>query len=249
VENSLLVSLSRQMALRREIDVVANNIANMGTNGFKAEGMTFAEFIMPVARDNTFPAGDRRLSYVEDKATWHDFGQGAQEITGNPLDVAIANENGFLVVQTPGGERYTRNGGLLLNNEGTLVTSEGHPVLTTNGAITFTTDDRDITIAQDGSITTAQGDRGRLRVASFPNPQTLVKQGSSLFSATEAPLDIEAASVRLKQGAIEKANVNSVGQMTRMIEIERAYQSLASLSEKTDQLRSAAIQRLAEIPS
>jgi flagellar basal-body rod protein FlgF len=249
VENGILVTLSRQMALRREIDVVANNMANINTNGFKASEMTFAEHIMPKARDNTFPRFDRRVSYVEDKSTWHNFGQGAQQITDNPLDVALASPNAFLVVQAPGGERYTRNGGLQLNNEGTLVTSEGYPVLTTNGAVAFTTDDGAITIAQDGSISTVQGDRGRLRVVTFENPQALASEAGTLFSSGEPAAEMEAAAVRITQGALEKSNVNAVATMSRMIEIERAYQSLASMSDRTDQIRSSAIQRLIDIPT
>ncbi len=249
MENSLLVGLSRQMALRREMDVVANNIANLNTTGFKADGMVFEEFMMPKARDNTFPRADRRLSYVEDKATWHNFSAGSMQITDNPLDLALAEPNAFLVVQTGAGERYTRNGGLQLDNNGTLVTDEGLPVLTNNGPIAFTTDDGDIHIAADGSISTAQGDRGRLRVVNFEQPQNLVKQGSSLYSANVAAQETPVEQVRIKQGTIEKSNVNAVGQMSRMIQVERAYQSLASLSQKTDEIRRTAIQTLVDVPA
>ncbi len=99
MENALLIGLSRQIALQRELDVVANNIANMNTTGFKADGSVFEEYLMPVARAEQFAAPDRRLSYVQDRATWHDFSQGPIQQTGNPLDVAIDGD-GFLVVQT-----------------------------------------------------------------------------------------------------------------------------------------------------
>ena len=76
MENASLIGLSRQMALRREMDVVANNLANLNTTGFKADGNVFHEYLMPVARSDWFTGGDRRMSYVLDRATWHDMGQG-----------------------------------------------------------------------------------------------------------------------------------------------------------------------------
>ncbi len=114
VENALLIGLSRQVALSRELDVIANNMANVGTNGFKARSARFNEFVMPKAKAEAFKPADQRLSYVIDKGTPLDLSQGAVEFTGNPLDVALKDDN-FLVVQTPAGERYTRAGSLVIN--------------------------------------------------------------------------------------------------------------------------------------
>src|SRR5882724_3403570 len=109
MENNLLIGLSRQMTLERQIDVISNNVANVNTNGYKADKSLFQEYLMPVAHADNFVGRDRVFSYVQDRATWRDLGQGATENTGNPLDVAI-DGNAFLAVQTPAGERYTRNG-------------------------------------------------------------------------------------------------------------------------------------------
>src|SRR5262245_10865643 len=117
MENALLIGLSRQVALQREMDVVANNIANLNTTGFKADGNIFQEYLMPVARSDRFTGPDRRLSFVLDRATWHNLGQGPVQQTGNPLDVAI-DSDAFLAVETPQGERYTRNGALQINSRG-----------------------------------------------------------------------------------------------------------------------------------
>ena len=188
MENSLLIGLSRQMALRRELDVVANNIANLNTTGFKADGAVFQEFLMPVARADQFQPPDRRLSFVQDRATWHDFGQGPVQQTGNPLDLAIDGD-AFLVVQTPRGERYTRNGALQLNAIGELVTSAGDRVLGDNGPITFQQQDREISISEDGTVSVREGNanidvtRGRIRLARFAQPQILQKDGASTFAA------------------------------------------------------------------
>ena len=117
MENMLLIGLSRQMTLERQLDVVANNVANVNTTGYKADKSLFQEFLMPGAHQDTFLGKDRRVSYVTDRATWRDYSQGAAEPTKNPLDVAIDGK-GFLVVQTPGGERYTRDGNLQINAQG-----------------------------------------------------------------------------------------------------------------------------------
>ena len=114
MENTLLVGLSRQMVLERQIDVVANNVANVNTNGFKADKSLFQEYLKTGAHEDNFVGKDRAVSYVLDNGTFKDFAQGPTEQTKNPLDVAI-DGRGFLVVQTAAGERYTRDGGLLIN--------------------------------------------------------------------------------------------------------------------------------------
>src|SRR5262245_8309425 len=152
LENLALVKLSRQIALHRELEVVANNIANINTTGYKADGSVFHEFLMPLARDGSFQGRDQRLSYVHDRATWHNFSSGPIRQTGNPLDVSIDGD-AFMVVQTPRGERYTRNGSLQLNATGQLVTQSGDPVLGDGGPIQFQSTDSNISINPDGTIT------------------------------------------------------------------------------------------------
>src|SRR5215471_19805364 len=117
MENALLIGLSRQMALQRELEVVANNIANINTTAYKADTAVFNEFLMPGASHGDFLGADRRLSYVHDRATWRDYRPGPLQQTNNPLDLAIDGD-AFFVVQTPRGERYTRNGALQLNATG-----------------------------------------------------------------------------------------------------------------------------------
>jgi flagellar basal-body rod protein FlgF len=256
VENTLLIGLSRQVTLRRELDVVANNIANLNTTGFKADQSVFEEFLMPVARANQFTPADRRFSYVQDRATWQDFSQGPVQVTGNPLDVTVDGD-AFLTVQTPRGERYTRNGALQINAAGELVTSEGFQVLGANGPIVFQRDDKDISISADGTISVREGQnanidsvRGRLRLAAFAQPQQLLKDGSSTFTAPAgmAP-EIAPATVRVVQGSLEKSNVRAVVEMTRMIDVSRSYTQIAALLQQQSELRRAAIDKLAEVPA
>ena len=254
MENAVLVGLSRQMALHRELDVVANNVANLNTTGFKGDGALFEQYLMPVARDNSFIGADSRLNFVQDRATWLDLGQGPIQQTGNPLDVALEG-NGFLVVQTPRGERYTRNGALQINNNGELVTSEGFQVVGESGPITFQNSDRDITINNDGSIrvregasATADSSRGKLRLVDFANPQQLKKDGSSTFQADANQQPRTATDSRVVQGAVEKSNVQGVLEMTRLIEVSRSYTEVANILQQQGEMRRESINRLAEVP-
>ena len=146
MENASLIGLSRQTALRRQLDVIANNLANVNTPGFKAERMMFEEYLMPVANMEMARQRDGNMSYVQDLATIRDYAAGTLVQTENPLDVAIQGD-GWFVVDTENGERYTRNGGFMLNAGGELVTSEGHPVMGEAGPIVFGTEDVDIAIA------------------------------------------------------------------------------------------------------
>ena len=258
MENAFLVGLSRQVALGRELDVVANNIANLNTSGYKANGAIFEEFISRTARGDGASPNDLRVSFVRDRATWIDLSQGPIERTGNPLDVAIDGK-GFLAVQTPRGERYTRNGALQINPNGELVTSNGFQVLGESGPIIFQPNDRDITISRDGTISVREGStanaesqRGRLRVAAFDRAGQLQKDGDGTFLAPQGVAPTEptgGARPGIVQGVIEKSNVRGVVEMTRLIEVSRTYTQVASMLQQHGELRRTSIERLAEVPA
>ena len=254
MENTLLVGLSRQMVLERQMDVVANNVANVNTSGYKADRSMFQEYLASGAHEDNFLTPDRRVSYVQDRATFHDFSQGAVEETRNPLDVAI-DGGGFLVVQTPAGERYTRDGALQINNQGQLVTAGGNPVLGNSGPIVFQSTDKQVSIASDGNITVLEGTsrvdsvRGKLRVVSFAQAQNLQKEGSNLYSAGQGNTAQPDASSKLRQGFVERSNVNSVLEMSRMIEVTRTYTQISNLLQQQSDLHKTAIDKLADVPA
>ena len=254
MQNMHLIGLSRQLTLERQLDVVANNVANANTSGFKADRSLFAEFISPRARDDNFVSGSHRVSYVQDRATMHDFSAGPSEQTKNPLDVAIDGK-AFLVVQTAGGERYTRDGGMHINAQGQLVTASGNPVLGTGGPIIFQPTDRDISIAADGSITVREGVsktdsvRGKLRLVSFTGPQTLSKEGGNLNAAGQGNAPASDTRAVVRQGFIEKSNVNTVAEMSRMIEVTRAYTQISAMLQQQGDLRKSALDKLADVPA
>ncbi|HXD44783.1 MAG TPA: flagellar basal-body rod protein FlgF [Pseudolabrys sp.] len=250
MQNAFLVGLSRQVALSRELDVVANNIANINTNGYKADGSLFEEYLASSARSDT----GGRISFVRDRGIWHDMTSGAVERTGNPLDVAIDGE-AFFAVQTQRGERYTRNGAFHLNATGQLVTSEGDAVLGTGGPITFQPNDREISISKDGIISVREGasktstQRGQLRLVNFTKPQQLQKDGGSTFKAAANDPPQQATKASIEQGAIEKSNVRGVVEMSRMIEITRSYTQVATLLQQQGDMNQQSIDKLAEVPA
>jgi flagellar basal-body rod protein FlgF len=257
MQNTLLIGLSRQTALQRELDVVANNIANVNTSGFKADGAVFSEYLENRASAELFASPDRRMSMVQDRMSWHDMSQGTVQKTDAPLDVAIDGE-GMLVVQTARGERYTRSGALQINNIGELVTLAGDKVLGDNGPIVLQATDRDISITKDGTIKVREGQslnsdstRGKLRLVTFADPQQLRKDGASTFAASNGitPTPLPDAAAHVIQGAIEKSNVRPVIEMTRMIELTRAYTEVATLLQQQSDMRKNSIQQLAEVPA
>ncbi len=252
MQNAILVGLSRQVALSREMDVVANNIANINTTGYKADSSVFEEYLSSPARADITGS---RVSFVQDRGAWHDMSQGAAEHTGNPLDVAIDGP-GFLVVQTPNGERYTRNGSMQINATGQLVTSDGYPVLGDGGPITLQANDSQVSISRDGTISVREGTsnvdsaRGKIRLVTFANLQQVQKDGNGTFNPTGgAQPQPAAATSGLIQGSIEKSNVRGVVEMSRMIEISRAYAQIDGLLQQQNDLSQSAIDKLAEVPT
>jgi flagellar basal-body rod protein FlgF len=250
MENALLIGLSRQMSLRREMEVVANNVANMNTTGFKGDTAIFEEYIMPGAHADQFARPDRKPSYVVDRSTWHDMSQGQVQQTGNPLDVAIDGK-AFMVVQTPRGERYTRNGSFQINATGQLVTSEGYQVLGDSGPITFQREDKEVLISRDGIVSVPDGQRGKLRLVKFDAAQRLTKDGGSIFAAPQnmQPQQVTPEERHVMQGALERSNVRSVVEMTRMIEVTRNYTQVATMLQNQGDMRKSAVEKLAEVPA
>ena len=253
MQNALLIGLSRQMTLERQMDVIANNVANVNTNGFKADHSLFEEFLRSNAHEDNFVGSDRRVSYVQDRGTYRDVGQGPMEATNNPLDMAISG-NAFFAVQANGAERYTRDGKFALSSTGQLMTSDGNLVLGTAGPIVFQPTDHDVNVAPDGTVTVLEGTakidtiRGKIKMVTFDDPAKLIKLGANLYDTGSAAQQPDTKST-LQQGYIEKSNVNSVGEMSRMVEVMRSYTAIANLLQQQSDLHKSAIEKLADVPA
>ncbi len=237
MELTAYIALSRQMVLDRQMDVVAHNIANATTTGFKAATL----LLEPVPVD----AGDRqRLAFVQDVGMVRDFGPGPITTTDNPLDLAIAGP-GYLAVQTAAGVRYARSGQLHVSELGELATADGDPVLDDGGApLAIPLDAGPVTIAADGTVSTPAAEIGRLDLVAFADEQRLVPVGGSLYRSDQAPLPATAA--RLVQGALEGSNVHPINEMIAMMATLRAYQGTQRLIETDDDLQRRAIEHMLE---
>ncbi len=239
MSNTMSIALSQQMALRRNLDVIANNLANMNTTSFKSESVIFEEYLMDV---QTPDGNTASYSYVLDNGVNRNLTEGHQQVTGNPLDFSIKGP-GYFVIETDAGERYTRNGHFTLNPEGQLVTKEGFAVLDAGRApINFTPQDGEITVAADGTISTQLGQRGQLSVVTFDNESELTKEGTSLLSTTQTATPAENPIV--VQGMIEQSNVAPIIEMTKMISVLRAYQSASELLKTNQDMNLEAIRNL-----
>jgi len=246
MDNSQLIGLSQLDVLQRKIDIVANNLANLSTSGYRGEQPIFSEYVMPLAADATSGAEDRQILYVIDPAMHRDFRFGRMEQSGNPLDVAL-NGDGWFAVETPDGERYTRAGRFTVDQEGRLTTAQGYPVLGDGGPIAFQPNETGITFAADGSVSSSAGQKGRLRIVTFADQRQLVKEGANLFASPLAPEAAE--NPRISQGVVELSNVNAIEQITEMIQVTRAYESTARMLADTNELETDAIDTLGTVPA
>lgn len=242
MENTAYIALSRQAGLQRHMNVIANNLANLNTTGFKLGRLMFIDHLVRTRGGDAI--GGDQLAYVRDIATYRDTAEGGMETTGNPLDVAIRGV-GFLALETDKGDpRYSRNGRFRLNEEGKLVNNLGMAVLSESGQpFFFSPEDKQITIARDGTISTENGDLGRLRIVRFKNDQQLRETESGLYQTDQTPEDADQRDV--VQGMLESSNVEAVVELTRMIEVQRAYESVKQLLDREDERLKRVVRELA----
>lgn len=213
------------------MDIIANNIANINTTGFKGEKMMFKQHLVQSKGGDSILG--EKIAFVRDIASVRDTTEGPHQKTGNPLDLAIAGD-GYFVVDTPGGNRYTRNGSFQLNNDGNLVNQNGYPVLSDGGQPFFISpEDNSINISRDGTISTNSGDLGRIGLVNFENKQELRQVAGGLFASNATPEDAEKRTI--VQGMLESSNVEGIIEMTRMIEVNRAYAGVKQMIQKEDE--------------
>jgi len=244
VENAAYVGLSRQMTLRRELDVVANNIANADTTGFKVEQLLVGEEVGERARNAFVRPG---VSFVLDNGVGRDYGQGAMEETGRSLDFAIEGEGAFFKVQDGNGEAYTRDGAFTLDPTGRLTTQHGQAVLGDSGEIVLDTTLGAVSVGADGTITQNGQVTGRLSVVRFDSLGALEKSGDGLYRNASNSTPVEATDAQIRQGMLEGSNVNPILEITNLIEIQRAYESVTRMIENTNDLSRRSVERLGRV--
>ncbi|MFP6732345.1 MAG: flagellar hook-basal body complex protein [Rhodospirillales bacterium] len=251
METSANIALSRQSALRRELDVVAHNLANMNTTAFKASRLMFVEHVVQSEGGHSF--SPTKLSFARDVATYYDTSEGPIKTTGNKLDFAIRGDGYFAVgpneangVQAPDGasELYTRNGRFSISADGELITQVGFTVLSDAGTpIFFAPGDTEISVSADGVVSTVNGVLAKMRVVRFEDQQFLKRQAGGMFTSENPPEDVDRPTII--QGALESSNIQPILELTKMIEVQRAYDSVRSFIDREDQRQKKMIQQLA----
>ena len=237
-----MVGLSAQQVLQKRMDTTANNLANMTTAGFKVEHVVTRDLSEKPASAAEKPT---EVAFADAWMLQRDFSTGPMESTGNVLDFAIEGE-GFFAVQTPAGEAFTRDGRFSLNDKGEVVTRAGALVLGEGGPIQINATGGPLSASKDGSISQDGQIVGKLRVSNFTTPAALEKVGDNMWRATdEQPTTMTNA--RLSSGMVEGSNVNAVKELTDMIEISRAYASVAKMIQQSDELRGSSIDKLARV--
>lgn len=238
MENTSYIALSRQTALWRQLDVIANNMANANTPAFKGEQMMFREFLVDTRSSDRAVGG--KLSYVQDLGSLRDLREGPLTKTDNPFDLALHNE-GWFQVETEAGMRYTRNGHFRLDEGGMLVNSQGYAVMdNADNPIIFAPNETRITVTPDGTVATENGPVAKLKVVRFANEQDMRKAGDGLLETTQDPQTVERPSI--VQGMMEESNVQPVVEITRMTELLRQYQGLQQMIEKEHERQMRAIE-------
>lgn len=239
MENSIYTGLSLQVALQAKMDVVANNIANLNTPGYRGQNMVFTEYLAKT--DNGDKPKDN-LSMVLDYGHYQNTQAGPMQMTANPLDAALQGP-GWFGVQTPQGTMYTRAGNFQINVNGELVTGTGMLVSGEGGGtIIIPPEAKEVKIAKDGTVSTDAGEVGRIGVFEFANDQDLQATGNGLYKTAAQANPAEKTQVL--QGMLEGSNVQPVLEMTRMIDVLRTYQNTQRILQNEHERERTMVQRM-----
>ena len=232
MDNAGYITLSRQGGLQREMQAIANNIANISTTGFRKEGLVFAEHIF--ATDSQEPSLSMATANVRNTSMI----QGALTKTDGPLDLAIEGD-GFFLIETPAGERLTRAGNFSLSAEGNLVTNDGFRVLDAGGAPVFVPPDANgVSVSADGTLSADGRPLAQIGLVQPLDRAGLIREDGVMFRSESGSEPV--AGPRILQGFVESANVDPIGQIARMIEVQRAYEMGQSfLDAENERIRDA----------
>ncbi len=246
MDNTNYIALSRQMALWKQMDIVSNNMANMNTSGYKQDDAVFTSFM--VQTPDATGIGKQPLYFTQDFGEYHNFAEGALVETGNTFDLALKGD-AFFCIETPQGERYTRKGQFSLNGEGMLTTMDGDPVLSENGEpFFFAPGENEISISEAGEVVSENGVIGRLKLVSFADNQKLLKVAGTMFENVAGnAMQLQPAEAVVVQGAVEKSNVDSVVEMTKLIKLQRSYEYVQQMIDEEHERISNTISTYAQL--
>jgi flagellar basal-body rod protein FlgF len=228
---------SGMRARMESLDMLANNIANASTAGYKVDREFYSLYSSAVSEDGV-------LSPVIEKP-WVDFSQGTLQVTGKPLDLALSG-SGFFAVNSPNGPMYTRNGSFQIAASGDVVTAEGYPVQLAGGGTLRSQSSSPMEIGLDGTVKQGGIVHGKLQILDFP-PGSLTKQGASLFRAVEGATSTAANSTQVQQGKLEGSNVPSAESAVRLVTVLRHFEMLQKTITIGSEMNRRAIEEVARV--
>jgi flagellar basal-body rod protein FlgF len=250
MSGSIYMAATGALAYEKRLQLLANNLANVDTAGFKKDRGRFREFNLSEAgadENIRFQSPQLRApQYWMQYSTYTDFSAGALKKTGNPFDLALSG-HGFFSVQTPDGIMYTRRGDFTLNADEVLVTQEGWPVLGRGGDIQIklsklSADKREFSISEDGTVTVDGSEVDRLRIVDFTQSHALEKAGNNYYRALKPRMLEELdENLEVSQGFLELSNVDTIRMMTEMIEVLRGYESYQKIMRSVDDMNAKLI--------
>lgn len=237
MSSALYVALSAQVALERKLDIIAQNVANLATAGYRAEEIKFDAVLSQTEATTFVSSGD---TYISRSA-------GPLTKTGNKLDVAVQG-GGWLAVQTPSGIVYTRDGRMQMNENGALTNLSGHPILDVGRApITVDPAGGEPNIARDGMIMQGGQQIGAIGLFAIdPNARLKRFENSGVIPEQPATEILDFTANGVLQGFVEEANVNPIMEISRLIAVTRAFEAASSAIEMTDSNTQGAIRTLGE---
>lgn len=241
MDNTSMIAVSRLIAQQRAMAVTANNIANSGTAGYKEQRVLFSDWLSRQTGTDA-PRGGGSIAYVQDRATYSDRQQGALTHTGNPFDLAISGD-GYFTVTTPQGPRLTRAGRFGLLQDGTVADDVGDALLDTNGhKIQLAPTDTRITVAGDGTISSENGQLGKIGVVSPADPMRLAAEGGAVSRADTPTTAV--ATPKIVQGAVEDSNVQPVVELTKMMQDSHNFQFVTEFVQAEQDRHQNAIEKI-----
>ena len=237
MRGNLYVELSGEIALEKRLDTVATNLANVNTGGYRAQGVSFASVLSK--------AGERPAAFVATGADYISRAQGAAQQTGSPFDVAIQG-NSWFSIKTPDGTAYTRDGRFQMSQSGELQTINGYPVLDGGGAtMLLAADGGPPKIAADGMMTQGGNQVGAIGLFTLPETATLTRfDNSAVVSSVPGTPVLDFSTNMVAQGFAEGSNVNPVLEITKLIQIQRAFDGLLNLQQTSESSQQEAIKTL-----
>jgi flagellar basal body rod protein FlgG len=237
-----VMAAAGMQARMQSLDLVANNLANSSTSGYKTDGEFYTLFTSEAAGEDA--SGPSSIPMIQRQ--WTDFAQGILEPTNNPLDFGLSGK-GFYVVQGPSGPLYTRNGNFRFSKEGALVTNEGYPLLQQNGQPFKANTALKLDVARNGDVSQNGNSLGSIKLAEFQTPTALTKYGANYFTNTTGQEPVDATGAQIYQGKIESSNVSASHGAVRIVGLSRQFEMMQKAISISNDMGKQAIEQVAKV--